>query len=165
MFKFIVWVDADSFPKKAREFIMSFTSSKSVPVHLVANHSILSEKSGKILENVSMVVCEKTSGAADDYIFSHTGENDVVVTRDIPFAARLVEKSVAVMNDRGVVFTKDNIEDRLREREFSLNLAQIGLGGGKDNYYGEKELKKFSSVFCEELQKHITIETYNIKRY
>ena len=158
MFRFSVWLDADSFPGKARSFAVSHASSKSVSVFFVANHEIKSEK------NVQMILCNKEKDAADDYIFSHCNENDIVLTRDILFAARLVDKGIKVMNDRGLIFTKDNILDKLREREVSLNMAEIGLGGGKGNYYGEKELKKFSTVFTEELQKHIIAEMYNIRK-
>lgn len=158
MFKFSVWVDADSFPVEARSFAVSHASSKMVPLVFVANHEIKSEKT------VRMILCKKEKDAADNYILSHCGNNDIVLTRDIVFAARLLEKEIKVMNDRGFVFTKDNIADKLREREFSLNMAEIGLGGRKENYYGEKEFKKFSTVFSEELQKHIIADVYNIKK-
>ena len=155
---FSVWLDADSFPVKARSFLVSHASSKSVPVIFVANHEINASS------YVQMVVCKKEKDSADDYIFYHCLENDIVVTRDILFAARLVEKNITVINDRGFLFTKNNIEDKLREREFSLNLAEIGLGGNKDNYYGDKELKKFSLLFSEELQKHMIADVYKVKR-
>jgi uncharacterized protein YaiI (UPF0178 family) len=158
MFKFSVWVDADSFPVKARSFAVSHASSKMVSLVFVANHEIKSEKT------VRMILCKKEKDAADNYILSHCGNNDIVLTRDIVFAARLLEKEIKVMNDRGFVFTKDNIADKLREREFSLNMAEIGLGGRKENYYGEKEFKKFSTVFSEELQRHIIADIYNIKK-
>ena len=159
MLKFSVWVDADSFPVKARDFIVSHSFSKEVSVNFVANHEIKSPN-----PKVKMIICQKEHNAADDYIFENACENDIVVTRDILFAARLVEKNIAVMNDRGVLFSKDNIEDKLREREFSLNMAQIGLGGNKGNYYGDKEFKKFSTLFETELQKHIIAGIYNVKR-
>lgn len=159
MYKFTIWLDADSFPAQARSFLADYTLSKEVSVNFVANHEIKFSAS-----NINMIICEKASNAADDYIVEHCGENDIILTRDIPFAARLVEKNITVMNDRGLIFNKDNIEDKLREREFSLNMAQIGLGGGKGNYYGDKELKKFSTVFAEELQKHIIADIYNIKK-
>ena len=155
-----VWVDADSFPAKAREFLVSHASSKSVPVVFVANHELKHSPSC-----VKMVVCQKGKDAADDYIFSNCLDNDIVVTRDLLFAKRLVEKKICVMNDRGLVFSKDNIEDKIREREFSLNLSQIGLGGNKDNYYGDKELRKFSTAFAELLQKQIIADMYNVKKY
>jgi len=159
MLKFFVWVDADSFPAKARDFLVSHSLSKEVPVNFVANHEINLPNS-----KVNMIICQKKQNAADDYIFEHDGENDIIVTRDILFAARLVQKNIAVMNDRGVLFSKDNIEDKLREREFSLNMAQIGFGGNKGNYYGDKEFKKFSVLFETELQKHIIADIYNVKR-
>lgn len=159
MLNFSVWVDADSFPLKAREFLVSHALSKDVAVKFVSNHPIKASS-----QKVEMIICQKEQNAADDYIVEHVLENDMVVTRDIPFAARLVEKNVAVMNDRGVLFTKDNIEDKLRDREFSLNMAEIGFGGNKGNYYGEKEFKKFCTVFAEEFQKHVTADIYGIKR-
>lgn len=162
MFKFKIWVDADSFPKTARDFSVQSAKSNEIPVVFVANHEI---KNKIEWQGFEMKIVEKTPGAADDFICENAGKNDIVLTRDLPFAARLVEKKITVMNDRGIKFTKDNIEDRLREREFSLNLAEIGLGGGKANYYGEKELKKFSSEFEREVQKHKMIETYNIKQF
>ena len=159
MYSFSVWVDADSFPALARKFLAEHALGKGVEVLFVANHELKVPD-----ERVKMIVCEKVEGAADDYICNHACENDIVVTRDIPFASRLVQKNIAVMNDRGLLFSKESIEDKLRERDFSLNLAELGLGGKKENFYGEKELKKFSALFIEELQKHIIADIYHVKR-
>ena len=158
MHKFSVWVDADSFPVLARKFLVEHSASKSVKVFFVANHEIKSDS-----HTVSMIVCQKEKDSADNFIYEHCQPNDIVLTRDLLFAERLVQKKMTVMNDRGVVFDKDTIADKLRERQFSLNLAEIGLGGGKENYYGEKELKKFSRSFDEELPKHIIADIYNVK--
>lgn len=162
MFAFCVWVDADSFPVEARQFVLQCAGSHSVPVAFVANHTVPSRGG---LKNFKMIVCPKESGSADNYIFDSVSPNDIVLTRDIPFAARLLQKKIVVMNDRGVIFTPDMIEERLREREFSLNLSHIGIGFSRGRYYGEKELGKFSACFEDEIRKHIMIETYNIKRY
>ena len=159
MYKFSIWIDADSFPKKAREFVEEYAFSKNVSINFVANHEIKSKN-----PKIKMIVCEKNRNSADNLIFESTEENDIVLTRDIPFAARLVEKKICVMNDRGIIFNEENIIDKLREREFSLNLSEIGLGENKGNYYGEKEFKKFSKIFEDELQKHIITDIYNIKR-
>ena len=115
MLKFSVWVDADSFPVKARDFIVSHSFSKEVSVNFVANHEIKSPN-----PKVKMIICQKEHNAADDYIFENACENDIVVTRDILFAARLVEKNIAVMNDRGVLFSKDNIEEFAIAIEYKL---------------------------------------------
>lgn len=162
MFKFKIWVDADSFPQKARNFSVETAKSNEIPIVFVANHEI---KNNSGWSGFEMKIVPKTSGAADDFICDEAAGNDIVLTRDIPFAARLVEKKITVMNDRGVKFTQENIKDRLAERDFSLNLAEIGFGGGKGNFYGEKEFSKFSSEFVREVKNHKMIEIYNIKRF
>ena len=164
MHNFTVWVDADSFPVKARTFLVNLSASNCVPVVFVANHEIKFQVY-PTSDVVKMVLCEKEKDSADNYIFSHCGDNDIVVTRDIVFASRLVNRKVAVMNDRGLLFSSDNIKDKLREREFSLNMSEIGFGGNKANYYGTEELRKFSALFESELRKHIMISMYNIKRW
>lgn len=157
--KLTVWIDADSCPVKVRDYVIAASKSKGINVNFVANHEIRTKLT---YQNFKMIICSAQKGAADDLIFDECQPNDIVVTRDILFASRLVEKKICVMNDRGVNFTKDNIQDRIDERNFSLNLAEIGLGGGKGNYYGDKELKKFSACFDLKVQEHIINEQYNI---
>lgn len=161
MFKFKIWVDADSFPQRARNFAVELAKANGIPVVFAANHEIKDSSGWDALE---MKIVPKTPGAADDFIFENAAGNDIVLTRDIPFAARLVEKKITVMNDRGVKFTSWNIEDRLAERNFSLNLSEIGLGGGKGNFYGEKEFNKFKLEFEREVKSHKMAEIYNVRR-
>lgn len=162
MFKFRIWIDADSFPQKARNFTVQQAKSNQIPVIFVANHEI---KNIIKYDGFEMKIVEKVQGAADDFIFENALDNDIVLTRDIPFAERLVGKKITVMNDRGVKFTDKNIRDRLSERAFSLNLSAIGLGGNKGSFYSEKEFSRFSSELEREVMNHKMIETYNIKKY
>jgi uncharacterized protein YaiI (UPF0178 family) len=66
---------------------------------------------------------------------------DIVVTRDIPLAERLVEKNVTVMDDRGRVYSRENIRERLSLRNFVVGLARNGLDPERSGVYGKKELK------------------------
>ena len=122
---FSVWIDADSCPRQVREFVFRRTKKHSVPLFFVANRDI------PLPAGAQMIVCEPAAQAADDDIFAHCNADDIIITRDIPFAARLQEKPVRVINDRGTVFTKENIGERLSERNFMLNLAEIGLGNDR----------------------------------
>ena len=139
---FSVWIDADSCPRQVREFVFRRTKKHSVPLFFVANREI------PLPAGAQMIICEPMAQAADDYIFAHCNTDDIIITRDIPFAARLQEKPVRVMNDRGTVFTKENIGERLSERNFMLNLAEIGLGNDrKKSTYGKKEFDAFVRTF------------------
>lgn len=157
MLKMAIWIDADSCPALLRDFIIKIAKQKSIIVSLVANREILQEA-----DNIKMIICDKEKDAADNYILQHAQKNDIIITRDILFAAKLVEKNITVLNDRGFSFNKDNIQERLMERNLSLNLSEIGFGGNKKNQYSQNELKKFTRTFEYELQKHITAEVYSI---
>lgn len=160
MLRLKVWIDADSCPVLVRNYVVEKAVSLSFNVCFVANRSI---PFATDLENLTMIVCEKSNQAADNYIYDNAEKNDLVITRDILFAEKLVKKQIKVLNDRGLVFTKDNIIDKIAERNFSMNLSALGLNSGKKSNYSEKQLKKFASTFEYEIQKHITNEIYNIK--
>ena len=145
-----IWIDADSCPKLVREFVLKYAENKNLSVIFVANKEIPSSKS-----NLKMIICPQEQDAADDYIVNNVQENDLVITRDIPLAARLVDKSITTINDRGTSFTKDNIKQKLSDRDFDLQLAQIGLGGFKPNTYDKKLLTKFINCFDREITKII----------
>ena len=160
---FTVWIDADSCPAPVRKHVIAFSSKHAVPAVFVANRAIPLGAQGA---SVTMQVCEAAAQAADDYIFAHCKQHDAVITRDIPFAARLVERDITVLNDRGTVFTKENIGERLSERAFSLNLAELGLGGGsKKSAYSPKAFKRFADCFEREMQKLLIIDRYGEPRH
>ncbi len=70
------------------------------------------------------------------------------------------------MNDRGTVFTKENIRERLSERDFSLNLAMLGLGiSGTKRSYDKIDFKKFADCFEREMQKLLILDTYGEPRH
>lgn len=146
-----VWIDADSCPRMVRDYLVRYTSRLLIPLSLVANRDIpLPGKSSCL----SMVICNATPDAADEYIISHAGQQDLVVTRDIPFAARLVALDITVINDRGTVYSNENIKERLSERDFSLQLARIGL---TENYsapsYGKDQFSAFANCFDREIHR------------
>lgn len=134
-----------------RSYILRYAAQLSLPVTFAANREIPAQKN----ETFEMVICGKTHDAADDYIVSRAENCDMTVTRDIPLAARLVEKKICVINDRGTVYTSENIGERLSERAFSLQLEEIGLGGDKRNSYGKEEFSKFANTFDREIHRLI----------
>ena len=135
-----VWVDADSCPRLVRDYLINYTKKLKIAIKFVANHIIPQTMEHPLYE---MILCAQGEGAADDYIVRHSTQSDLVITRDIPLAARLVEKKTAVLADRN----------------FNLQLAQIGLTGSKKISFSQKELSAFAISFDKEihllLQKNI----------
>jgi hypothetical protein len=102
-----------------------------------------------------MELCETHQGAADDRIVELAEPGDLVITRDIPLASRLVEAHISVLDDRGRLYTRENIRERLSLRDFMVGLAEQGLGAERIASYGKKELKAFADGFDRELQRLI----------
>jgi uncharacterized protein YaiI (UPF0178 family) len=89
----------------------------------------------------AMELCPVGEGAADDRIAALAEPGDLALTRDIPLADRLVEAGICVMDDRGRVYTRENIRERLSLRNFIVDLAEKGLATEGAANYGKKELK------------------------
>ena len=147
-----VWIDADSCPLKVRNHTVKYCSARNINVFFVANKQI--ECSDDIAGKFKMIITDSTKDAADNYIFEHvTGGSltspspDLVITRDIVFADRLVEKGVHVINDRGTEFTREIIKESLSERDFNLQLAGLGLSKAYNEGYDTKKFEKFCNCF------------------
>ena len=146
-------VDADSCAKRVRNWLLSREKKNQIEVYLAANANLLSGGEREQNENAKMIVCPKESQAADNWILANAAADDIVVTRDIPLAAALLEKQITVMNDLGKIFDKENIPRALKERELSLQMAELGLGTKRRDSYGQKEFELFAKSFDEVIRR------------
>ena len=138
MYRFCVWVDADSFPARARAFLVELAVSKSVRVVFVANRDIKTNN-----KTVQMIVCQKEKDSADNYIFENAGANDIVVTRDLLFAERLVSKKITVMNDRGVVLQGKVLQINCGSVNLALISQKLAWVAERETIMVTKNLKSF----------------------
>ncbi|MBQ0040116.1 MAG: DUF188 domain-containing protein [Treponema sp.] len=144
-----VFVDADNCDKDSRKIILKACTRENVECYLVANREIPIHT-----QNVEfkMTVCSAEKDSADNFIVENACENDIAVTRDILLAKRLIEKNVLAMNDKGRLFTKENIEDLIEQRELSLQMKSLGISNGINSWKsGQKEAGEFSKNFNENL--------------
>jgi uncharacterized protein YaiI (UPF0178 family) len=132
-----ILVDADSCPRPARELVLRTAERRKIRAIFAANRPI----PGIDGDYVAMELCPAGEGAADDRIVALAEPGDLALTRDIPLANRLVEAGIRVIDDRGRVYTRENIRERLSLRNFMVGLAENGLGREQSANYGKKELK------------------------
>ena len=138
-----IWIDADSCPSLVRNHVIKIASKDKVKVFLAANKEIPCSKEFPY----EMIICSTEKDAADNYIFEKVTQNDLVITRDIVFADRLISKNIAAINDRGTVFTKENIKELLSTRDFDLQLADCGLVKHYNEGYDKKKFAAFANSF------------------
>jgi uncharacterized protein YaiI (UPF0178 family) len=146
-----IFVDADSCPRPARELVLRTAKRRGLTAVFAANRPI----PGLEGENAVMEQCPPGEGAADDRIVGLSLRGDLVITRDIPLAKRLVEKGVQVLDDRGRAYTRENIGERLSLRNFMVGLAGSGLHPDRSAAYGKKELKAMADSLDRILAKLI----------
>lgn len=137
-----IWIDADSCPLKVRNHVVDYSAKKGIKVFFVANKKIECQSKNPF----NMIITETQKDSADNYIFEHVKSgSDLVITKDIVFADRLVQNGIITINDRGTEFTKEIIKERLSERDFNLQLAQMGLSKSYHEGYDDKKFEKFAN--------------------
>jgi hypothetical protein len=132
-----IYVDADGCPVKNE--IYRVAKRYDVAVTVVANSRMGIPEDGR----VAFVLADDGFDAADDWIVEHVGANEIVVTTDIPLAARCLEKGARVLGPTGRVFTEDSIGGALAGREVSAQLREHGLMSGGPAPFGAKDRSRF----------------------
>jgi uncharacterized protein YaiI (UPF0178 family) len=151
-----ILVDADSCPREAREMLLRFSARLGIKTTFAANRPIPGIASpGLPKDTAVMELCPPGEGAADNRIAELARPGDLVLTRDLPLAERLVDAGVLVLDDRGRVFTKENIRERRSIRDFVVGLAENGLETERTASYGKKELNAFANSLDRELSRLI----------
>ena len=127
-----IWIDADACPAPVKVIVFRASQRLGIAVTLVANQRLLTPSSPFI----TAVQVGSSLDAADDYLVEHATTGDLVITADIPLAARLVKRGVAALNPRGEMYTADTIRERLTLRNFKEDLRAAGrLTGGPPPYH------------------------------
>ena len=148
-----IWIDADSCPVKVREIVLKAAERTGISLVMVANKKI-PHKSSEIVQDI---IVENDLDAADSYILNNTEKNDIVITRDIPLAEKLVSKNINVINDRGTEYTPENVKERLSMRNIMLAIKESGMEIDRETNYSQKDLQKFANLFDSLLTKMIKL--------
>lgn len=151
-----IWIDGDSCPRQVRDIVNARCIREKVELHYVANRELPLPDS----EFISFSLSSSAADSADDYIVEHSREGDLIITRDIPLAASLVEKERVVINDRGNQFTRNNVRERLAQRDFMHMMREAGIGQDRGKSYGPREIKEFSSCFDRVLVRMLREERF-----
>jgi uncharacterized protein YaiI (UPF0178 family) len=138
-----IWIDADATPRDAKDMVFRASKRLGLPVILVANQR-LTPPPGFAL--VTAVRVEGGPDVADLYIAQHAERGDLAVTQDIPLAALLVPKGVAVLDVRGDEHTADTIGERLALRDFKEQLRSTGVVTGGPPMWDARSKQNFASA-------------------
>lgn len=138
-----MYVDCDSCPVQIREIIAKAAQRTESICFFVSNRKIPHSTNAFTYD----IIVEEGKDKADNYIVEHAGCNDLVITRDILMAERLVNKKIDVVNDRGNRYTAENIRERVSLRNFMQGLSEAGLRPESTSRFTKKEIFEFANSF------------------
>ena len=81
--------------------------------------------------------------AADDFIATNAQGGDIVVTADIPLAARCLAVGAHVIGTTGWPFTTDNIGAALAARSLNADLRDLGEVSGGPPAFTRRDRSRF----------------------
>ena len=137
----MIYVDADACPVKAE--VEQVANRHKVQVKLVCNGGI--RPSANPL--VELVVVEAGPDIADMWIADRAGPGDVVITTDIPLAAKAVAAGAKVLKPNGEPFTEANIGNVLATRDLMYDLrAADPFRQGGDKGFSKTDRSRFINV-------------------
>jgi uncharacterized protein len=143
-------VDADACPVKPEVYRVA--GRYGLAVTLVANKGMAMPAAPE-RGSIELVVVGGQLNAADDWIVEHAAAGDIVVSGDIPLAARCLEKGARVIAPNGRVFTRDNIGEILATRDLMSQLRDFGaISGGGPPPFTRKDRSYFLQRLDETIQ-------------
>jgi uncharacterized protein YaiI (UPF0178 family) len=137
-----IWIDADACPNSVKEILFRAAQRVQIPVILVANQAVQAPRSRWI----RAVRVGAGFDVADHFIAEGLQPGDLVVTADIPLAARAVERGCEALNPRGEHYTKENIRERLAMRNFMEELRSAGVQTGGPGALSQTDRKAFADA-------------------
>lgn len=146
-----IWIDADACPRVIKEIVFRASERLQLPVCLVANKNLAKAHS----RLVTSVLVADGFDIADDYIAEHAAPEDLVITADIPLAARIVDKGGVALDPRGELYTEENVGERLSIRDLMQELRGAGLAQGGPGQFGLVDRQRFASALDRTLTRMV----------
>jgi uncharacterized protein len=137
-----IWVDADACPAALKEVLFRTGKRLAIEIILVANQSMRAPESTK----VQVITVRDGANLADDWIVEQMQAGDVVITSDVPLAARVVEKSGIAIGTRGEVFDDASVHSRLAARNVMEHLRSAGVDTHGPRPLSQKDVQNFANA-------------------
>ena len=143
----MIYIDADACPVKAEaERVATRLGVKM----LVVSNGGLRPSPNPLVEHV---IVPEGPDVADIWIAERAGVGDVVVTGDLPLAARVIERGARVVKHNGETLSERNIGPALAARDLMADLRAADpfrQGGGKA--FGKADRSRFLDTLDRELR-------------
>ncbi len=137
-----IWVDADACPKAIKDILFRVAQRTKISVILVANQRLHIPHS----DYIEMMKVGDGPDIADDEIEKQCAKEDLVITADMPLAARIVKKGAIALDPRGRIYDSNNIGEISNMRDFMDSLRGSGIETGGAKSFNQKDRQTFANA-------------------
>jgi uncharacterized protein YaiI (UPF0178 family) len=142
-----IFVDADACPVK--DEVVRVAERHGLVVTFVSNGGLRPSRDPMIRN----VVVPKGADAADDWIVENATAADIVITADVPLAARCVALGAAVLGMTGRPFTPETIGMQVAMRDLKQHLRETGEIRGFNPSFSPKDRSAFLSALDQAVRR------------
>ncbi len=144
-----IFLDADACPVK--EQIYRVAARYSVPLRVVSNSYLRIPDQNGLLARLELVADHPD--AADDAIVDQATPADLVLTADIPLAARVIANGVRCLDFRGGEYNPNRIGDALASRDLNAYLRSMGMPTSGPPPFSQRDRARFASALDTAVQR------------
>ncbi len=137
-----LYIDADGCPKVVKEILFRASERTAIPLTVVANKSLWTPD----IPSINKVVVPQGLDVADQWIADHAEPGDLVITADIPLAAKVIAKGAEALSPHGELFDSENIGERLSVRDFLAELRSGGVVTGGPPTFTQANRQAFANA-------------------
>jgi uncharacterized protein YaiI (UPF0178 family) len=135
-----IFVDADACPVKAEVYRVA--ERYGLKVFVVANSFMNVPRS----EMIERVIVNEGPDAADHWIAERAGPSDIIITADIPLAARCVKKGASVIGPTGKPFDDNSIGMAVATRDLMTDMRSAGATTRGPAPLSRQDISRFLSA-------------------
>lgn len=133
----IIYVDADACPVKPE--VLKVAERHGLKTVFVANSGLRPSRDPMVVN----VIVSAGFDAADNWIAENAGDNDIVITADVPLAVRCVDKGALVTGPQGRIFDRANIGMASAMRDLGQHLRETGESKGYNAAFSPRDRSTF----------------------
>ena len=148
---FRIWVDADACPAALKEILFRTARRLEIELVLVANQPMYVPNS----KLIQLITVSHGADVADLKIVEMMRPGDVVITGDIPLAARVVENAGIAVGVRGELFDDDSVHRRLASRNLMEQLRSSGVETSGPAPLSQKDVQAFANQLDRTLTRRL----------
>ena len=142
-----ILIDADACPVK--DEVLKVAGRYNLPVLIVSNGGLRPSRD-PLVKHITVAA---GADAADDWIVEDAQAGDIVVTADVPLAARALEKAAQVVGPTGRIFDENTIGMALAMRDLKQQIRESTQTQTRNRSFENKD----RSAFLQTLDRLVTL--------